>query len=107
MPPRLNGRQCTPTETRLEGANPVPTYHEHQQLVRLIQELADLLHGQSRFLLKLARQRAISETMPDESSLHTSWQNLEFVFGLLTNHAQSLQAEFDRLKIVPPEQNSA
>jgi len=85
----------------------MPTYREHQQLVRLIHELADLLHGQSRFLLKLARQRAIPETMPDESSLHTNWQNLGFVFSLLTNHAQSLQAEFDRLKIVPPEQSSA
>lgn len=82
------------------------TYHEHQQLTRLIQELADLLHGQSRFLLDLARQQAIPETMPAESSLHTSLQDLGFAFGLLTSHAQHLQAEFDRLKIAPPESSS-
>ena len=93
-------------KTRLEGVTPVPTYHEHQQLVRLIQELADLLHGQSRFLLELARQRAIPKTMPVDSSLHTSWQDLGFAFNLLTHHAQSLQAEFDRLNIAPPEPSS-
>jgi len=80
-------------------------YSEHQQLISLIHELVNLLDTQSRFLLKLAREQAIPESLPHESSLRTDWQDLGFAFSLLTHHAQSLQAEFDRLQIVPPAPN--
>lgn len=79
------------------------TYREHQQLICLIHELVNQLDTQSQFLLELAREHTIPESLPNESSLRSGWQDLGFAFSLLTHHAQALQTEFDRLNIVPPE----
>ena len=75
----------------------LPTYREHQQLVCVLHELAELLDTQSQELARSARQTRAGAELPEDSPLRATWPHLGTAFQLLTQHAQSLKLEVDRL----------
>lgn len=81
-----------------EHAAAMPTYREHDQVIRMIRELADLLDRQSRQITRISRQRQLGDDLPDASALRDTWHYLGMAFRLLAAHAQSVQSEFARLE---------
>ncbi len=73
------------------------TYREHQRLVRITRELAELLDCQSRQITRTARQGRAGDDLPDDSALRGTWRHLGMAFQLLTAHAQSIRSELARL----------
>jgi len=79
------------------------TYREHQQLARMVQELAGLIETRGRRLHALARRKVLPAGPADDSPLQATWSDLRSAFQLLANHARSLQAELERLNLAATE----